>query len=53
MAFVTLWQVTNYGSRLMAVNDKTARYAIVPNHGHNSIVNAVAKPIAEIILTGF
>lgn len=45
------WQVTNYDSSLMEVGDKTARYAIVLNHGHNSIVNAVAKSVAEIILT--
>lgn len=45
------WQVTNYDSPLMEVGDKIARYAMVPNHGHNSIVNAVAKSVAEIILT--
>lgn len=45
------WPVTNYDSSLMEVSDQIARYAIVPRHGHNSIVNAVAKPVAEIILT--
>lgn len=45
------WQVTNYSSSLMEVNGKKARYAIVPGHGHNSIVNAAAKPVAEIIFS--
>jgi hypothetical protein len=45
------WQVTNYDSTLMEINSHYARYAIVPGHGHNSIVNAVSKPVAEIILT--
>ncbi len=45
------WQVTNYDSSLMDVGDQNARYAIVPGHGHNSIVNSVAKAVAEIILT--
>lgn len=44
------WQVTNYDSSLLAV-DKNARYSIVPGHGHNSIVHAVAKTVAEVILT--
>lgn len=43
------WQVTNYDSSLMSVDGQNVRYAIVPNHGHNSIVNAVAKVVAEII----
>ena len=45
------WQVTNYDSSLMEVGVKNARYTIVPGHGHNSIVNAVSKAVAEIILT--
>lgn len=45
------WQVTNYDSSLMEVGEKNARYAIVPGHGHNSIVNAVAKSVAEIIFS--
>lgn len=45
------WQVTNYDSSLMEVDVKNARYTIVPGHGHNSIVNAVSKAVAEIILT--
>ncbi len=45
------WQVTNYDSSLMEANGQKALYAIVPSHGHNSIVNAVAKTVAEIILT--
>lgn len=44
------WQVTNYDSSLMAVDPQNARYAIVPGHGHNSIVDAVAKTVAEVIL---
>lgn len=45
------WQVTNYDSSLMEVRGQRARYAIVPGHGHNSIVNAVAKSVAEIALS--
>jgi dienelactone hydrolase len=44
------WHVTNYDSSLMETNGQCARYAIVPGHGHCSIVNAVAKSVAEIIL---
>ncbi|HEV3251910.1 MAG TPA: hypothetical protein VGZ71_13205 [Puia sp.] len=44
------WQVTNYDSSLMDTPGQCARYAIVPGHGHNSIVNAVAKSVAEIIV---
>lgn len=45
------WLVTNYDSSLMEVGEKKARYTIVPGHGHNSIVNAVAKSVAEIIFS--
>ena len=47
------WQVTNYDSSLMEVNVQAAkaRYAIIPSHGHNSIVNAVAHMVTEIIFT--
>lgn len=45
------WQVTNYNSSLMEVNSQNARYAILLGHGHNSIVNAVAKTVVEIIFT--
>lgn len=45
------WQVTNYSSTLMETPGFRARYAIVPGHGHNSIVNAVAESIAQIVLT--
>lgn len=45
------WQVPNYDSSLMEVGEKNARYAIVPGHGHNSIVNAVSKSVAEIIFS--
>ena len=44
------WQVPNYDSSLMSVDKQNARYAIVPGHGHNSIVNAVATAVAEVIL---
>ncbi len=43
------WQVIDYESSLMEVNGKKARYAIIPGHGHNSIVNAVSKTVADII----
>lgn len=43
------WQVTNYSSSLMEVGDQNGRYAIVPGHGHNSIVNRVAQTVSEII----
>ena len=43
------WQVTNYDSTLMEIEGHYARYAIIPGHGHNSIVNAVAKPVAEFV----
>jgi len=45
------WQVTNYDSSLMEVNVQNSRYAIIPGHGHNSIVNAITKTVVEIILT--
>ncbi len=44
------WQVLNYSSSLMEVKEQKASYALVPNHGHVSIVNAVAKTVATIIL---
>lgn len=43
------WQIPNYESTLPESSNQNARYAIVPNHGHNSIVDAVAKTVAEII----
>lgn len=43
------WVVTNYDSTLMAVEKQNAQYAIVPGHGHNSIVNAVSKAVADVI----
>ncbi|MBU0769274.1 MAG: hypothetical protein KJ687_09290 [Proteobacteria bacterium] len=45
------WQVPNYSSSLMEVQDCKACYAIIPGHGHNSIVNAAAKTVAEVILS--
>lgn len=44
------WQVTNDDLSLMDVEGKKAKYAIVPGHGHNSVVNAVAKTVAEIVI---
>lgn len=44
------WQVSNYDSTLMEVGSEKAKYAIIPGHGHNSIVNAVSEAVAEIIL---
>jgi pimeloyl-ACP methyl ester carboxylesterase len=43
------WQVPNYDSTLPEVASNNVRYALVPGHGHNSIVNASSKAIAEII----
>jgi hypothetical protein len=47
------WQVNNYDSTLMKVNhpDSHSHYAIIPGHGHNSIVNAVAKVVAEVAIS--
>lgn len=44
------WQVLNYSSSLMEIKNSTAQYGLVPNHGHISIVNAVAKEVAEIVV---
>ncbi len=44
------WQVPDYESTLMEVKHK-ARYAIVRNHGHNSVVDAAAKSVSQIIST--
>lgn len=43
------WVVTNYDSTLMPVEKLNAKYAIIPGHGHNSIVNSVAKAVADVI----
>lgn len=43
------WQIPNYDSTLPDVEGKKALYALVPGHGHNSIVNAAASAVAEII----
>ncbi|OGN62920.1 MAG: hypothetical protein A3E26_01945 [Chlamydiae bacterium RIFCSPHIGHO2_12_FULL_49_32] len=43
------WQVPNYNSTLIETPKHPALYAIVPGHGHNSIVNAVAKAVVERI----
>ena len=42
------WQVINYDSSLMET-DKDAHYGIITGHGHNSIVTAAAKIVAQII----
>lgn len=42
------WQVPNYDSSLMTIEGQDVRYALVPGHGHNSIVNAVAKAVASL-----
>lgn len=44
------WQVPNCDSTLMETNNIDANYALIPGHGHNSIVNAVAKPVVKFIL---
>lgn len=41
------WQVTNDSSSLMDVGGQAATYTIVPGHGHNSIVNALAQRVAS------
>lgn len=43
------WMVPNYDSTLAEVNKYKARYALVPGHGHCSIVDAVAATVAELI----
>jgi hypothetical protein len=45
------WQVPNYDSSLMKVAHQNAYYAVVPGHGHNSIVNATAEIVNKIILS--
>lgn len=45
------WQVPNYDSTLMAVENQKAHYAIVKGHGHISIVNAVSRLVAKAIQT--
>lgn len=42
--------IPNYDSTLMDIPDQNTRYAIIPGHGHNSIVKKMAKTVAEIIL---
>lgn len=43
--------VPNYDSTLPDVSPKKGLYALVPNHGHFSILDATAKTVAEIILS--
>lgn len=44
------WQVPNYNSTLPEVYNQKVKYALIPGHGHNSIVNAIAKVVSEIVL---
>ncbi|MGE0671381.1 MAG: alpha/beta fold hydrolase [Parachlamydiales bacterium] len=44
------WLVPNFDSTLMETNAERSRYALVPGHGHCSIINASAKTVASIIL---
>lgn len=45
------WYVPNFSSTLLEIPDKKAnvQYAIVPGHGHTSIVYASAKAVASVI----
>lgn len=43
------WHVPNYSSTLMEVPGVEARYALVPGHGHLSIVYAVGKVVAKVV----
>lgn len=45
------WQVPNYESTLMDVPNQKCQYALITGHGHNSIVNSVAKTVATIVCT--
>lgn len=42
--------VPNYDSTLMDVKGRKARYALIPGHGHGSVVDVVAKVVAQIIM---
>ncbi len=44
------WYLLNYHSSFPIVAGCIKKYAIVPNHGHISVVDAVAKAVAEIAL---
>lgn len=44
------WMVPGYKSTLPSVLNQNARYAILPGYGHNSIVDAASKTVADIIL---
>ena len=43
------WIVPNFDSTLMEVQGTKSSYAIVPGHGHVSIVNRVAKVVSQFI----
>ncbi|MBA3237795.1 MAG: hypothetical protein H0T62_05510 [Parachlamydiaceae bacterium] len=43
------WMVPDEESTLMDVGAVKAKYAIVPRHGHNSIVKVTAKVVAQMI----
>jgi len=51
------WQVNNYSSTLpeplVTHANRRFFYAIIPGHGHNSIVNKIAKSVAAIALENF
>ncbi len=47
------WQVPNYDSTLMEIPNRPALYAIIPGHGHNSIVNAAAKAVAVLTISPY
>ncbi|MBS0655293.1 MAG: hypothetical protein JSR46_05930 [Verrucomicrobia bacterium] len=43
------WHIPNYSSTLMEVPGVQARYALVPGHGHLSIVHAIGKVVAKVV----
>jgi len=43
------WQVPNFSSTLPDIENQPAQFALVPGHGHLSIVNAVAGCVAEVV----
>ncbi|MGZ3633891.1 MAG: hypothetical protein ACXWM7_06405 [Parachlamydiaceae bacterium] len=47
------WLVPNYTSSLMEITHAKAQYSIILNHGHNSIVKAVAKSVATMATLPF
>jgi pimeloyl-ACP methyl ester carboxylesterase len=43
------WTVPNITSTLADVAPYKARYALIPSHGHNSIVNAISSAVAKLL----